>query len=94
MWESRGADEPITTNFRSLVFYEERLLLRVYEEVEAFLATPAEALLAASGAPAEARFKPLKANNTSRPKRDAQGRAVHPPWDPTPLGVAARELSF
>ena len=47
MWESRGADEPITTNFRSLVFYEERLLSRVYEEVEAFLATPADALLAA-----------------------------------------------
>ena len=47
MWESRGADEPITTNFRSLVFYEERLLNRVYEEVEAFLATPADALLAA-----------------------------------------------
>ena len=47
MWESRGADEPITANFRSLVFYEERLLRRVYEEVEAFLATPAEALLAA-----------------------------------------------
>ena len=45
-------------------------------------------------APAEARFKTLKANNTSRPKRDAQGRVVHPPWDPTPLGVAARELSF
>ena len=57
-------------------------------------AEAAEALLAASGAPAEARFKPLKANNTSRPKRDAQGRVVHPPWDPTPLGVAARELSF
>ena len=57
-------------------------------------AEAAEALLAASGAPAEARFKPLKANNTTRPKRDAQGRIVHPPWDPTPLGVAARELSF
>ena len=30
MLESRGADEPITTSFSSLVFYEERLL-RVYE---------------------------------------------------------------
>ena len=35
MWESRGADEPITTNFSSLAFYEERLLHRVYEEVSA-----------------------------------------------------------
>ena len=25
MWESRGADEPITTNFSSLVFYEQRV---------------------------------------------------------------------
>ena len=47
MWESRGADEPITTNFESLVFYEERLLRRVYEEVEGFLATPRDELLAA-----------------------------------------------
>jgi len=47
MWESRGADEPITTNFRSLVFYEEKLLSRVYEEVEQFLATPSDALLTA-----------------------------------------------
>ncbi|EOD13834.1 hypothetical protein EMIHUDRAFT_212353 [Emiliania huxleyi CCMP1516] len=47
MWESRGADEPITTNFSSLVFYEQRLLHRVYEEVESFLATPSADLLAA-----------------------------------------------
>ena len=47
MWESRGADEPITTNFSSLVFYEERLLKRVYEEVEGFLSTPSSELLAA-----------------------------------------------
>ena len=55
MWESRGADEPITTNFSSLVFYEERLLHRVYEEVEAFLSTPATDLLA-SGLPLKLGF--------------------------------------
>lgn len=47
MWESRGADEPITVNFESLIFYEKRLLQRVYEEVDAFLSTPPEDLLAA-----------------------------------------------
>lgn len=47
MWESRGADEPITTNFSANSFYDERLLERVYEEVEAFLRTPSELLLAA-----------------------------------------------
>ena len=47
MWESRGADEPITANFRVLTFYEDRLLRRVYEEVEGFLSTPNDALLAA-----------------------------------------------
>jgi len=47
MWESRGADEPITSNFSSIVFYEEKLLRRVYAEIGAFLATPAETLLAA-----------------------------------------------
>jgi hypothetical protein len=55
MWESRGADEPITTNFSSLVFYEERLLSRVYEEVEAFLATPSSELLT-SGLPLKLGF--------------------------------------
>ena len=55
MWESRGADEPITTNFSSLVFYEERLLSRVYEEVEALLATPSSELLT-SGLPLKLGF--------------------------------------
>lgn len=55
MWESRGADEPITTNFSSLVFYEERLISRVYEEVEAFLATPPSELLT-SGLPLKLGF--------------------------------------
>jgi len=66
MWESRGADEPITTNFSSLVFYEQRLLHRVYEEVESFLATPSADLLAAG--------LPLKIGPPSRRAPVGDGR--------------------
>lgn len=75
MWESRGADEPITTNFSSLVFYEQRLLHRVYEEVESFLATPSADLLAAG--------LPLKIGPPSRPR--ASGRPPHTRFTLVPL---------